>query len=117
MALFSTKKKNTEKKSTDSSAQHTTRSLSWVLKNPRITEKATDVAGRSVYVFDIAVDANKTQVGQAVAQIYKVTPIRINVVPVRAKTVRNAKTGMRGKTAAGKKAYVFLKKGDTISLI
>ncbi len=117
MALFSTKKKNMEKESVDSSVHHTARSLSWVLKNPRITEKATDVSGRSVYVFDVAIDANKTQVGYAVAQIYKVTPVRVNVVPVRAKTVRNAKTGMRGKTVAGKKAYVFLKKGDTISLI
>jgi large subunit ribosomal protein L23 len=92
-------------------------SLAWVLVSPRITEKATDVAGRNVIVFNVAPKANKVLVARAVQAIYKVTPLRVNIAPVKGKTVRSPRTGKLGFTSEGKKAYVYLKAGDTISAL
>ena len=89
----------------------------WVLVCPCITEKATDVSERGVYVFDVATAANKMQIAKAISQVYKVQPVKVRTVQVRGKTVRNARTGMTGKRVSGKKAYVYLKKGDTLSIM
>ncbi len=124
MALFSktTKKKVAKKAATKAVAAKSASAvvaegLSWVLVGPRITEKATDVSERGVYVFDVAVSANKMQIAKAISQVYKVQPIKVHTVQVRGKTVRNARTGMTGKRVSGKKAYVYLKKGDTLSIM
>lgn len=119
MAIFSKKttKKTPKTDMVVSSASSTKSELSWVLRNPRITEKATDVSGRSVYVFDIGVRANKKEVAEAVFKAYKVRPTRVNIAKVRGKKVRNVRTGIAGKTVGGKKAYVYLKKGETISIM
>ena len=88
--------------------------LSWVLVSPRITEKATGfTTGAPVYAFNVAVRANKTQIAHAVKELYKVTPVRVRVVTLPSKVTRNRR-GQFGKTSSGKKAYVFLKAGDTI---
>src|SRR5687767_14592801 len=44
-----------------------------ILMRPRITEKAGYLAGRGVYAFDVAADANKTLVKAAVKDVYGVT--------------------------------------------
>src|SRR3989344_962965 len=90
--------------------------LSHVLKNPRITEKATMHQATGVYTFDVADSANKQSIARAIASIYKVTPHKIRIVTIMAKQKRNARTGKRGVTRGGKKAYVYLKKGETITL-
>lgn len=82
---------------------------------PRITEKATQVAENNVYTFNIAPTATKTQVKEAVQKLYKVTPLKVNVVKIRARKV--FVRGKRGVTAGGRKAYVYLKKGDKIELM
>ncbi len=91
--------------------------LSRVLINPRITEKSTDMNAIGAYVFNISTRANKGQVSAAIRAVYKVTPLMVRIVPIRAKNIRNARTGMMGVKSGGKKAYVYLKKGDTISVI
>ncbi|MBI4080117.1 50S ribosomal protein L23, partial [Candidatus Kaiserbacteria bacterium] len=55
--------------------------LSDVLRTPRITEKATSHSELGVYTFDIAANATKRSVSQAVAALYKVTPRKIRIVP------------------------------------
>lgn len=66
---------------------------------PRITEKAAIAADKAnAYVFDVSRDANKRSIALAIKAKYKVTPIKVNV-------------------AKGKKAYVYLKKGDKIEII
>lgn len=126
MALFSSSKKKTEapakkksaaKKVTAKKVAGVTGVHAWVLRAPRITEKATDVAARNTYVFDIAVGANKVQVARAIEETYKVTPRKVAIVNIPQKKVRNMRTGVSGTTAAAKKAYVYLKDGDTISLM
>jgi large subunit ribosomal protein L23 len=87
-----------------------------ILRHPRITEKATGGIEHSVYVFDVLPKANKHQIKVAVKHIYNVEPIKIHVVNVPSKRVRSAKTGMKGVKSGGKKAYVYLKRGDSITL-
>ena len=91
-----------------------TRDLSTVLKHARITEKASMHQGLGVYTFDVASTATKRDILQAVRAIYKVTPRSVRVVTVPTKSRRNARTGKLGMTGGGKKAYVYLKKGESI---
>ncbi len=118
MALFSNKKTKAGTTTQVSTAATTgVRNSAWVLRNPRITEKATDVSGKGAYVFDVASSANKSQIMRAVSDIYHVTPVKVNVVRTGGKTVRNPRTGITGTTSDTKKAYIFLKKGETISIM
>jgi large subunit ribosomal protein L23 len=93
--------------------------LTWVLKKPRITEKAALKAEAGVYVFEVSKDATKSQIAEAVAEIYKVTPVAVNIAKTHAKkVVRRKTTGTTTGYKSGiKKAYVYLKKGDTIELV
>lgn len=88
-----------------------------VLTSPRVTEKATLGIDKGVYVFDIAPDANKKQIKEAIKLMYNVEPVKVHVTKIAKKKTRNARTGIRGTKAGGKKAYVYLKKGDTISIM
>ncbi len=119
MALFS-KTKKTEKKAdavaVTSGAASVTGDLSHVLKHARITEKATMNLQKNVYVFDVAVDVSKNEIAGAIKKIYNVSPKMIRVAIVPSKVKRNARTGKVGIKKGGKKAYVYLKKEDTINL-
>lgn len=85
-----------------------------ILVRPRVTEKATISAENNVYVFDVALDANKIQIKEAVKHLYKVDPIKVNIVSIPAKKI--IYRGKRGVKARGKKAYVYLKDGDKINI-
>lgn len=134
MALFGSKKKETDTSSKDESVQENRDNKSGgaaegrkaslvpdthledVLRGPRITEKATMlVEDENTYVFDVAPNANKQEVAKAVKEIYDVEPIDVRTVKVPSKSVR--RRGIAGTTSAGKKAYVKLAEGDTIELI
>lgn len=105
MALF--KKDST----TDSAAAQ---DLSWVLLNPRITEKAAMVSSDNVFTFNVAVRANKVQIKKAIVEKYKVTPLSVNVINQKPRKV--TKRGKKVHQKGTKKAMVTLKKGDTIEL-
>lgn len=87
-----------------------------VLHNPRITEKASMHMERSAYVFNVAAGANKKQIMAAIQSVYKVKPRKVAIVNIRTKTVRNMRTGKSGVKGGGKKAYVYLKRGETITV-
>ena len=89
--------------------------LSTILIKPHVTEKATVNSESSVYVFQIPKFATKTQVSAAISEIYKVKPIKIATV-----TTPQKKVFVKGKVGfkkGMKKAYVYLKKGQTIDII
>jgi large subunit ribosomal protein L23 len=87
-----------------------------ILRRPRITEKATSVSDFNIYTFDVSTTANKKTIASAVKDVYGITPVRVRTVAIPAKHVMSRK-GVHGSTSAGKKAYVYLKKGDTIELV
>ena len=88
-----------------------------ILLAPRITEKGAYLSEAGVYLFNVAVDANKHDIMAAVKKIYKVTPRKVTIVPVPRKAVATRGTNRKGATKGGKKAYVFLKKGETIDIV
>ena len=118
MALFS--KKDT-KKGTSTPVEGVTNEQSsirssnaHVLRHARITEKATMYSLSNVYVFEVAPRATKRDIVMAIRDIYKVTPRMVRIANIQTKTTRNARTGVMGTKRGGKKAYVYLKKGETI---
>jgi len=85
-----------------------------VIKRPRITEKAAYASENNQYVFEVTKDSTKASIAEAIKELYKVTPIRVNVVHAPSKEVRVR--GRIGIKQGHKKAYVTLKKGDKIDL-
>ena len=77
-----------------------------VIIRPIITEQSMDMAQEKKYVFKVASDANKTEVRQAVEQIFGVDVAKVNILHVRGKTKRMGRTV--GKTSSYKKAIVTL---------
>lgn len=133
MALFSRTTKDTKKagKAAPASTQKPARTekevqtaavpamkntYAHVLSSPRITEKATFASAQGVYVFDVATGANKKEIASAIYAVYKVRPRMVRIVNIRPKTVRNMRTGKSGTKKGGKKAYVYLKQGETITI-
>ena len=118
MALFSRKKKETESATAVAAVTPSGKQdLSWVLIKPRITEKATDVGVARAYVFNVNEGANKQQIAHAINQVYKVRPVKVRVTAIKTKSIRNARTGKMGTKPGGKKAYIYLKEGDSINLV
>jgi large subunit ribosomal protein L23 len=126
MALFGSKKKSETKpeakaaapatKQAASNSTQTGGNFAHVLKNPRITEKASMHQGVGVYTFDVDTRATKQDIAAAVRATYKVSPRKVRIVVVPSKMTRSMKTGRTGVKSGGKKAYVYLKNGETISI-
>ncbi|MEK7200777.1 MAG: 50S ribosomal protein L23 [Patescibacteria group bacterium] len=81
-----------------------------ILLRPRITEKATFLAEANVHAFEIASDATKKEVTEAIKAFYKINPIKVRIVKNPAKEVFIK--GKKGIKSGVKKAYVYLKKED-----
>ena len=85
-----------------------------VLKRPLITEKGTDrQAVLNKYSFEVARDANKNQVKEAVELAFKVKVTDVHTMNVRGKMRRLGKH--RGMTSDWKKAIVTVQQGQTIT--
>ena len=87
-----------------------------ILISPRVTEKAAYLGEVGVYAFNVAKDATKKQIADAVKEIYQVTPRKVTLVAIPRKRVMTRGANRMGMTAGGKKAYVHLKKGENIEL-
>lgn len=92
-----------------------------VLLKPIITEKSTrksEVADtkNKVYAFRVSRDANKLAIKKAIKAAYNVEVEAVNTSVTAGKSkVRYTKRGVAsGMKSAYKKAYVTLKKGETI---
>ena len=86
MALFGKKKETKEegavekKVSTAPKAFRTDRNLDAVIVAPRITEKSVRKGEQNVYTFEVKRDATKYEVRDAIKALYKVTPVKVNIV-------------------------------------
>lgn len=124
MALFGGKKKVEKKEKAKTTvvsdapkALSTDYNLDGIILNPRITEKAMSKSDNNVYTFVVKKTATKFQVRDAVKALYNVTPMKVNIVN-KAPAKRHVGSRNSDKHVAGmKKAYVYLKKGDTINLV
>jgi|SRR3989338_9758046 len=80
----------------------------------RMTEKATLASDKGTYVFNVLKDATKSEIKKAIIKGYKVTPNKIRIVTIKRKEV--IVRGRLGTKKGGKKAYIYLKKGDKIEM-
>lgn len=87
---------------------------------PRISEKSfAQVSKQNTYVFDVDTVFNKQQIKEAVAEQFKVEVTKVNTVVAKGK-VKGTFTRTGGKKEGARKsvkrAYVTLKKGDSIPI-
>lgn len=87
-----------------------------VIKTVRLTEKGTR-QGEKYNQYTVVADprANKTQIRQAVQDLFKVKVTKVNTLNVRGKA-RRQRTAQAGFSSNWKKAIVTLKDGDKITL-
>jgi large subunit ribosomal protein L23 len=85
-----------------------------VLIRPVVSEKSYHQITENRYTFKVHKDAHKTQVRQAVEELFDVTVTAVNIVKMPAKPKRR---GMfKGTRPGWKKAIVELKAGDKIDI-
>ena len=77
-----------------------------VILKPIITEQSMDMSADKKQVFKVADTANKTEVRQAVEEIFGVDVAKVNIMNVNGKVKRMGRTV--GRTASYKKAIVTL---------
>ncbi len=79
-----------------------------IIIKPVVSEGSMADVEKRKYTFKVAVDANKTEVKNAVEEIFDVQVEKVNIMNVRGKLKRMGRT--QGMTAASKKAIVTLTK-------
>nr|WP_295971165.1 50S ribosomal protein L23 [uncultured Bacillus sp.] len=77
-----------------------------VIKRPVITERSTDIMSDKKYTFEVDLRANKTQVKDAVEEIFDVKVEKVNIMNYKGKFKRMGKFG--GYTNKRRKAIVKL---------
>ena len=89
-----------------------------VLRRPLVTEKSSrQSGGLSQYSFEVAEDATRTMVKDAVETMFDVQVMRVNVLNVPAKRGRRAKSRRLLVRKGGyKKAIVTLAEGQTLEI-
>lgn len=123
MAIFSRKKdssKQTKQKAATNrtiTAAQPESDVASVLIRPHITEKAVGQSERNVYTFVVRRNATKQTVRDAVAAIFNVTPVKVNIVNKSPRQYLSRRMGRTVTEKGMKKAYVYLKDGDSINLV
>jgi large subunit ribosomal protein L23 len=85
-----------------------------VILAPILSEKSYAGTTRGSYTFRVHSNAHKTQIRQAVEELFGVKVERVNVIKVQAKPKRRGV--FKGTRPAWKKAVVQLRAGDTIEI-
>ena len=85
-----------------------------IIKKPIITEQSMENVADKVYVFEVAKDANKIEIRQAIEAIFNVHVEKVNTLNVKSKPKRVRYHA--GHTRTWKKAMVTLKQGETIEI-
>ena len=85
-----------------------------VLLAPVVTEKSYTLVEDGKYSFRVHADAHKTQIRQAVEELFDVHVEAVNILQVRPKPKRRGLT--KGRKPGWKKAIVQLRKGESIEI-
>ncbi len=87
-----------------------------IVKAPRITEKATATTeAGNAYTFEVALDANKIEIRNAIEKLFKVKVEKVRTVIMKGKPKRVKMNW--GITADWKKAIVTLAEGQKIDVM
>ena len=85
-----------------------------LIKKPIITEKATMASENGTVVFQVAMDATKPMIKEAVEAVFGVKVKAVNTTVTKGKTKKFR--GRPGERSDKKKAYVTLVEGNTIDV-
>ena len=85
-----------------------------VIRKPVITEKATMASEANAVVFEVAIDANKPLIKEAVETLFGVKVKAVNTTVTKGKSKRFR--GRPGTRKDVKKAYVMLEEGNTLDV-
>jgi len=85
-----------------------------VLIAPVVSEKSYGLIEQRKYAFRVHPDAHKTQIRQAVEELFQVRVQAVNVIKVQPKPKRRGL--IRGQRPGWKKAIVQLREGDSIEI-
>jgi large subunit ribosomal protein L23 len=86
-----------------------------VIKQPHISEKASYLAEKNQYTFEVSPNYNKKEIKNAVEGIYKVDVLSVNMIKIPAKRRRLGKT--EGFRKAYRKAVVKIKEDQKIEIL
>lgn len=81
-----------------------------IIIKPIITERSMDEMAEGKYTFQVAKNANKTQIKRAIEEVFGVEVEKVNTMNVSGKIKRQGMTS--GKRSDWKKAIVSLKEGS-----
>jgi large subunit ribosomal protein L23 len=87
---------------------------SQVIIRPVVSEKSYVLATTAKYTFRVHPDAHKTQIKQAVEQLFGVDVLEVRTLSVKSKPKRRGYTS--GRTRTWKKAVVQIQPGQTIPI-
>ncbi|MGI8730835.1 MAG: 50S ribosomal protein L23 [Solirubrobacteraceae bacterium] len=87
---------------------------SQVVIRPVVSEKSYVLASANKYVFRVHPDAHKTQIRQAVQELFEVSVLEVRTTTVKSKPKRRG--AIQGRTRSWKKAIVQLAEGDSIPI-
>jgi large subunit ribosomal protein L23 len=85
-----------------------------ILLKPVVSEKSYNQITENRYTFRVHPDAHKTQVRQAVEELFDVKVVSVNIIQMPAKPKRRGM--IKGTKSGWKKAIVELKVGDKIEI-
>ena len=85
-----------------------------VLLAPVVSEKSYELIEQRKYAFRVHPDAHKTQIRQAVEELFQVRVQAVNVIKVQPKPKRRGL--IRGTRPGWKKAIVQVREGETIPI-
>ena len=85
-----------------------------ILLAPVVSEKSYSLLNDRKYSFRVHQDAHKTQIRQAVEELFQVRVQAVNVIKVQPKPKRRGL--IRGQRPGWKKAIVQLREGDSIEI-
>ena len=87
---------------------------SQIIIRPVVSEKSYVLATADRYTFRVHADAHKTQIKQAVEQLFDVNVVEVRTLSVKSKPKRRGYTS--GRTRAWKKAIVQVRPGQSIPI-
>jgi large subunit ribosomal protein L23 len=87
---------------------------SQVIIRPVVSEKSYVLSAANRYTFRVHPNAHKTQIRQAIQELFDVHVTEVRTVSVKSKPKRRA--GIAGRTRTWKKAIVQLREGEEIPI-
>ncbi len=86
-----------------------------VLKIPHVTEKATDLAAKNQYIFEVFPRATKVEIKKAIENLYGVDVRGVKIINIPKKRRRLGR--IKGWRKGYKKAIIKIKEGQKIEVL